>query len=159
MEALSARGVRLASVVLHCGVSSLEVESERVEAQALYPEPFRVPEATARAVNETLCRGRRVVALGTTVVRALESSWEDGRVQPRQGFTRLYVRPPGPLKAVRGLLTGLHDPLTTHLALLFTLGPPPWIREAYQLAVGSGLLWHEFGDSHLLLPELRGRAR
>lgn len=159
MEALSARGVGLATVVLHCGVSSLEVESDRLEDQPLYPEPFRVPEATARAVNGTRLRGHRVVAVGTTVVRALESSWEDGKVQPRQGFTRLYVRPPGRLKAVQGLITGLHDPLTSHLALLFALGPPRWIREAYQLAVESGFLWHEFGDSHLLLPEVAGTAR
>lgn len=159
MDALSCRGVGLATVVLHCGVSSLEVESDRVESQVLYPEPFRVPEATARAVNETRRRGHRVVAVGTTVVRALESSWEDGQVQPREGFTRLYVHPPGPLRAVQGLLTGLHDPLTSHLALLFALGAPPWIREAYRVAVRSGLLWHEFGDSHLLLPELPGRAR
>jgi len=153
MEALAARGVGIATVVLHCGVSSLEVGEDRVDEQVLYPEPFEVPEATARAVDQTRHHGHRVVAVGTTVVRALESSWEEGRVRPRRGLTRLYVRPPEPLRAVQGLLTGLHDPLTSHLALLFALGPPRWVREAYQVAVRAGLLWHEFGDSHLILPE------
>jgi S-adenosylmethionine:tRNA ribosyltransferase-isomerase len=148
--------VGIATVVLHCGVSSLEVGEDRVDEQVLYPEPFEVPEATARAVDQTRHHGHRVVAVGTTVVRALESSWEEGRVRPRRGLTRLYVQPPGPLRAVQGLLTGLHDPLTSHLALLFALGPPRWVREAYQVAVRAGLLWHEFGDSHLILPEAAG---
>ena len=148
---LRARGVRTAHIVLHTGVSSLEVETERVEDQPLYPEPFRVPGATAEAVNRTRSSGGRVVAVGTTVVRALESATAGGRVQAAAGFTRLFIRPDRPVRIVDGLLTGLHDPVTSHLAMLYAIGGAQRIREAYVEAVEHEYLWHEFGDIHLVI--------
>lgn len=151
VEALRARGVRLAALTLHAGVSSLEVEGSPVEAQPLYPEPFRVPEGTAQEVNQARRDGRRVIAVGTTVVRALETAWDGGAVRPMEGYTRAYLHPGRAVHVVDGLVTGLHDPVTTHLALLYALFDPRVIREAYAEAVDRGYLWHEFGDSHLIL--------
>jgi len=150
-EALEAAGVRFTSVLLHSGVSSLEIETERVEEQAVYPEPFEVSSATADLVNRTRDAGHRVVAIGTTVVRALESAWTPDCVRPRQGFTRLFVHPGNPVRSVDGLLTGFHDPVTSHLAMLAALIGLPRVLEAYREAIANGYRWHEFGDSHLIL--------
>lgn len=147
---LARRGVGIARIVLHTGVSSLEVEHEDVDAESLYPEPFRVPRETADVVNATHDAGGRVVAVGTTVVRALETAWDGARVRAADGFTRRFVRPGRGPNVVDGLLTGLHDPVTTHLALLAALAGVDVVREAYRHAVERRYLWHEFGDSHLL---------
>ena len=157
LRSLRKRGVHVAGLTLHTGVSSLEVESERVEEHALFAEPFHVPVATARAVNRTRAAGGRVVAVGTTVVRALESAWnaEENKVMPARGFTRAYIHPARGVNVVDGLISGLHDPLASHLAMLYAIAGQPLIREAYGEAVREGYLWHEFGDSHLILPGKR----
>jgi len=152
-EQLERAGVRIAPVLLHTGVSSLEIESETVEAQAMYPEPFAVSSETADAVNRTHANGGRVIAVGTTVVRALESAWTPEGLRARGGFTRLFVNPDRGIHAVDGLLTGFHDPVTSHLALLTAFLGIEGVREAYAEAIRAGYLWHEFGDSHLVLPQ------
>jgi S-adenosylmethionine:tRNA ribosyltransferase-isomerase len=154
VDALRRRGVRLAGLVLHTGVSSLEVEAENVEEQALPPEPFYVPPETAGAINAARAAHRRVIAVGTTVVRALESAWDDRarRVLAVEGLTRILVHPGRGVHTVDGLLTGLHDPRASHLAMLYAVAGEAMIRSAYEEAVREGYLWHEFGDSHLLLP-------
>lgn len=151
VDGLRAKGIALAGITLHAGVSSHEVEAEAVEDQVLYAEPFEVPKATAETVTAARKEGRPVVAVGTTVVRALESAWDGERVRPAAGFTRLMIHPGRPVKTVDGLITGLHDPLASHLALLYSVAPREVVREGYAEAVGEGYLWHEFGDSHLLL--------
>ncbi len=153
LEDLAARRVTIASIVLHAGVSGLEVEAEDVEDQPMYPEPFRVPRATADAVEAAREDGRPVIAVGTTVVRALESAWDGRRVRPTSGFTRLFVHPGRGVNVVDGLVTGLHDPLATHLAMLYAIADHDLIRDGYAEAVREGYLWHEFGDSQLLLPK------
>jgi S-adenosylmethionine:tRNA ribosyltransferase-isomerase len=152
VEALRAKGIGLAPVTLHAGVSSLDLEADEVEEQVLYAEPFEVPESTAGAVTAARREGRPVIAVGTTVVRALESAWDGERVRAAAGFTRLFVHPERPVRSVDGLITGLHDPLATHLAMLYALAPKELVRAGYAEAVREGYLWHEFGDSHLLLP-------
>jgi S-adenosylmethionine:tRNA ribosyltransferase-isomerase len=165
LDDLRARGVGVATIRLHTGVSSLEIETEDVEQHSVPPEPFRVPAATADAVNAAHDDGRRVVAIGTTVVRALESAWSDDaqRVVPRAGFTRLLVHPGRGVFAVDGLLTGFHDPGASHLAMLYAVAGrrgaersenfgKDLVRDGYEQAIREGYLWHEFGDSHLLLP-------
>src|SRR5256712_5283537 len=97
-KALEAAGIQFASVLLHSGVSSLEIETDTVEQQAVYPEPCRVSPSAADLVNHTREAGHRVVAIGTTVVRALESSWTPDGVRPRQGFTRLFFHPGNPCR-------------------------------------------------------------
>jgi S-adenosylmethionine:tRNA ribosyltransferase-isomerase len=151
LESLRAKGVGVAGITLHTGVSSQEVEVDDVEEQPLYPEPFFVPGATARAVNDARREGRRVIAVGTTVVRALESAWDGEKVRPASGFTRLYVHPKRGVHTVDGLITGLHDPVTSHLAMLYAIAGQKAIRASYVEAVREGYLWHEFGDSHLIL--------
>ena len=152
--ALRDRGVALATIRLHTGVSSLEISTDEIEQHVWPPEPFRVFAETAAAVNAARERGSRVIAIGTTVVRALESAWsaEEGRVVPKVGFTRVVVHPGRGVHAVDGLLTGFHDPGASHLAMLYAVAGKNLVREGYAQAVRGGYKWHEFGDSHLLLP-------
>ena len=150
-ESLEDTGVRIAPIVLHTGVSSLEIEADPLQAQAMYPEPFAVSWQTADAVNRTHAAGGRVIAVGTTVVRALESAWTPEGVRPQTGFSRLFVNPDRGVHAVDGLLTGFHDPVTSHLALLGAFLGMDGVRRAYAEAVRAGYLWHEFGDSHLVM--------
>ncbi|RIK38925.1 MAG: queuosine biosynthesis protein [Chloroflexi bacterium] len=156
LAALRARGVEMAGLTLHTGVSSLEVETDTVEEHSLYPEPFHVPVGTARAVNRARSEGRRVIAVGTTVVRALEAAWDGKQVSPARGFTRRYIHPGQGVHAVDGLVSGFHDPLASHLAMLYAIAGQELIRTAYAEAVQHGYLWHEFGDSHLILPGKEG---
>lgn len=152
LDSLAARGVQIAPILLHTGVSSLEVETALVEEHPLYPEPFWVPGDTARAVNAARAEGRRVIAVGTTVVRALESAWDacSNKVRSVAGFTRLYIHPKRGVHVIDGLLTGMHDPVTSHLAMLYAIAGKELIQDAYREALGKGYLWHEFGDSHLI---------
>ncbi|HLU10276.1 MAG TPA: S-adenosylmethionine:tRNA ribosyltransferase-isomerase [Oceanobacillus sp.] len=151
IAALRRKGIQIASLTLHTGVSSLEVEVDDVEQHPLYPEPFHIPEATANAVNAARAERRQVIAVGTTVVRALESAWDGQRVNPMRGFTRAYIHPRRGLHVADSLITGLHDPVTSHLAMLYAIAGQDVIRSAYAEAVQKGYLWHEFGDSHLIL--------
>jgi S-adenosylmethionine:tRNA ribosyltransferase-isomerase len=144
---LAARGVAVAPIVLHTGVSSLE------RGEAPYPERYRVPEITARLVNATRWWGGRVIAVGTTVVRALETvAGDDGSVAAGEGWTRLVVTPERGIHAVDGLITGWHEPEASHLQLLEAAAGPELLERSYAAALEEGYLWHEFGDSHLVLP-------
>ncbi len=144
---LVAHGVAIAPVELHTGVSSLEA------GEPLPPERYRVPTDTARMVEDTRRAGRRVVAVGTTVTRALESAiGEDGRVRASAGWTSLVLGPARPALVVDGLVTGWHPPGASHLALLEAVAGPELVARAYADALGGAYLWHEFGDSCLLLP-------
>jgi S-adenosylmethionine:tRNA ribosyltransferase-isomerase len=151
---LVSRGVVLAPVTLHCGLSSPEVHEPPV------PERFTVPATTARLVNQTRAAGGRVVAVGTTVVRALESALADTepvRAVAAAGWTDLVLGPERPARVVDGLLTGLHDPQASHLLLLEAVAGADLVTAAYaELGAsrpdGHSYLWHEFGDTTLLLP-------
>jgi S-adenosylmethionine:tRNA ribosyltransferase-isomerase len=144
---LVAGGVLVAPVTLHTGVSS----PERHEPP--YPERYRVPEETARLVEAVHGWGGRVIAVGTTVVRALETVAEpDGEVAVEAGWTNLVVTPERGLKVVDGLLTGWHEPEASHLQLLRAAAGDELLRHCYRAALRHGYLWHEFGDSHLILP-------
>ena len=144
---LVSRGVAVAPVTLHTGVSSQEA------GEAPQPERFAVPAATARLVNAVRAGGGRVVAVGTTVTRALESAVSDeGVVEARRGWTDRVVTPADPPRVVTGLVTGWHDPMASHLLLVEAVAGAELAQRAYQAAVAEGYLWHEFGDSALLLP-------
>jgi S-adenosylmethionine:tRNA ribosyltransferase-isomerase len=143
---LVARGVLIAPLTLHAGVSSLEADEDP------YPEPYDVPPATARLVNHVRSAGGRVIAAGTTVVRALETAFDDGLVVPSAGWTSHVVTPETGVRAVDGLLTGLHEPRSSHLRMLAAFAGPSLLAACYEAAVTSAYLWHEFGDVHLLLP-------
>jgi S-adenosylmethionine:tRNA ribosyltransferase-isomerase len=152
---LVSRGVMFAPLTLHTGVSSLEGDEDP------YPEPFDVSPATARLVNLTRQNGGRVIAAGTTVVRALETAALAARAQgadhapgvaPAAGWTDHIVTPERGLRAVDGLLTGLHEPRSSHLRMLAAFAGQELLARSYAAAIERGYLWHEFGDLHLLLP-------
>jgi S-adenosylmethionine:tRNA ribosyltransferase-isomerase len=150
---LISAGVLLATVTLHAGVASLET------GEAPLPEWFSVPPATADLVNLTRAAGRRVVAVGTTSTRALESAAiPGGRVRASSGLTELVIGPARPARVVTGLITGWHDEGASHLDLLTAVAGTDLVRAAYQAAEQAGYLWHEFGDSCLLLPPSTNRG-
>ena len=154
---LVAGGVQVAPLILHTGVASLE------DDEPPYEEFYRVPSATARAVNAAHAAGSRVVAVGTTVVRALETvTDEEGTSHPGEGWTDLFVTPERGVRAADAMLTGLHEPRSTHLAMLQALVQngsscpllsigQDHLETAYAEALKEGYLWHEFGDLHLIL--------
>ncbi len=143
---LVAGGVQVAPLVLHTGVASLE------EDEPPYEEFYRVPAATARLVNAARGSGRRVVAVGTTVVRALETvTGPDGATHPGEGWTDRIVTPERGVRSVSAMLTGLHEPRSTHLWMLEAVAGRGHLGIAYGEALKEGYLWHEFGDLHLVL--------
>ena len=143
---LVAGGTMVAPVTLHCGVSS----PERDEPPS--PEEYVVPEPTARLVNAVRAWGGRIVAVGTTVVRALESAvGPDGTVRAAAGWTDLVISADTLPRVVDGLITGWHEPGASHLQILEALAGEPLTQRCYASALAAGYLWHEFGDSHLIL--------
>jgi S-adenosylmethionine:tRNA ribosyltransferase-isomerase len=150
VDALRQRGLRFATVTLHAAVSSLEGDADYVDRLPSIPEPFHVPPETVREVEETKQRGGRVIAVGTTVVRALESAHGDHGLRAAAGFTRLIVHPGRPPRVANGLITGMHDPTSSHLALLRAFAGRDRVERAYRVAIEAGYRWHEFGDVHLV---------
>lgn len=144
---LVAKGVLIAPLILHTGVASLETD------EPPYEEYYRVPATTARVINDAHRNGGRIIAVGTTVVRAIETvADETGRVYPGEGWTTLVISPERPMRIVNGLLTGMHEPSATHLSMLQALTGLDHLRVTYEAALNEGYLWHEFGDLHLILP-------
>jgi S-adenosylmethionine:tRNA ribosyltransferase-isomerase len=144
---LVAKGVGVAPLLLHTGVASLEAN------EPPYAEYFRVSSATAHRVNDTRSRGGRVVAIGTTVVRALESVVDEhGWVHPGDGWTQTVVSPERPVRSIDAFLTGWHEPEASHLAMLEAIAGRSLLEASYAAALKEGYLWHEFGDVHLILP-------
>lgn len=161
---LVARGIEIAPLVLHTGVASLE------NHELPYEEYYRVPRHTAERVNAARRAGQRVIAVGTTVVRALETVTDDsGTTSPGEGWTALVITADRPLRSVTGLISGFHEPRATHLSLLERVvnlatadrtanaevsagvSGRPHLERAYSEARRLGYLWHEFGDSHLII--------
>ncbi|MDA8045518.1 MAG: S-adenosylmethionine:tRNA ribosyltransferase-isomerase [Actinomycetota bacterium] len=145
---LVAKGVGVTPVLLHTGVASLEA------GETPYPERVRVPSSTARQVNATRSAGGRVIAVGTTVVRALESAYEERSrsIRPVDGWTDLVVTPERGVRVVDGMLTGWHEPEASHLLMLEAVAGRPLLEVSYRASLAEGYLWHEFGDVHLILP-------
>jgi S-adenosylmethionine:tRNA ribosyltransferase-isomerase len=143
---LVGRGVGIAPLLLHAGVSSLE------GGERPYPERYRVPGTTATTVDDVRRHGGRVIAVGTTVVRALATvTDEHGVVHPGRGWTDVVVTPATPVASVDGLLTGWHEPASSHLQMLEAFAGRDALGRAYGAALDLGYRWHEFGDSHLIL--------
>ncbi|HEV2685348.1 MAG TPA: S-adenosylmethionine:tRNA ribosyltransferase-isomerase [Actinomycetota bacterium] len=144
---LVVRGIAIAPITLHAGVSSLDA------GESPLPERFKVSDTTTRLVNHTRRIGGRVVAIGTTVARALETiAYTDGTARAGEGWTDLVLGLDRPARVVTGLVTGWHPAGSSHLALLEAVAGRALVRDAYDAAREAGYLWHEFGDSCLLLP-------
>ena len=159
---LVANGVSVLPLILHTGVASLE------DDEPPYEEFYRVPPETAAAINTARAAGRRVVAVGTTVVRSLETVTDrDGSIHPGEGWTDVFITPERGIRSVDAMLTGLHEPRSTHLSMLEALvksvseypistSGAEHLEVAYSEALKRGYLWHEFGDLHLILPHRQG---
>lgn len=144
---LIAQGVLVVPLLLHTGVASLEAK------EPPYEEYYRVPPGTARAINAAHASGGRVIAVGTTVVRALETVTDPtGVAHPGEGWTRMVVTPERGIGSVNGMLTGLHEPQASHLDMLEALSGRRHLEVTYAAALDRSYLWHEFGDLHLILP-------
>jgi S-adenosylmethionine:tRNA ribosyltransferase-isomerase len=144
---LRTKGIEIAFITLHAGVASPERD------EPPYEEAFNVPPETAHAIRRTRREGGRIMAVGTTVVRALESSLDErGRVAASRGWTDVVISAERGVSTVDGMLTGFHEPKSSHLAMLEAIAGRDCIRDAYTEALRAGYLWHEFGDSHLILP-------
>ncbi len=144
---LVSAGVLVAPLRLHTGVASIEAH------EPPYPERFAVPPTTARLVNQARAAGGRIIAVGTTAVRALESATgTDGVVRAAAGWTGLVVTPERGVRAVDGLLTGFHEPRASHLLMLEAIAGPELLARCYAEAIAGRYLWHEFGDVNLLMP-------
>lgn len=141
-------GVQVAPVLLHTGVASPEAHERP------YPERFAVPANSARIVNQAKAADGRIIAIGTTVVRALESATTtaDGVVGAAEGWTDLVISPERGTRVVDGLLTGFHEPRASHLDMLAAIADPQVLDQCYAEAIEHGYLWHEFGDINLLVP-------
>jgi S-adenosylmethionine:tRNA ribosyltransferase-isomerase len=147
LKRLESKGIQIAPLILHTGVSNIETH------EPPYKEFYRVSPASAQMVNEARAAGKRIVAVGTTVIRALETLTNgDGRTHAGEGWTCLVIAPQRKLRAVDALLTGMHEPEASHLAMLEALAGISHIKVAYDEALRKGYLWHEFGDLHLILP-------
>jgi S-adenosylmethionine:tRNA ribosyltransferase-isomerase len=149
---LIAGGVNIAPVVLHTGVSSLEIGEPPQE------ERFEVPSSTAWLVNQTRAAGNLVVAVGTTVTRALETvARPNGTIAPRHGRTDLILSSERPARVVDALITGWHASDASHLSLLEAVAGSELVQRAYDVAIEASYLWHEFGDSCLFIPKRHRR--
>jgi S-adenosylmethionine:tRNA ribosyltransferase-isomerase len=143
---LRAAGVVFAPITLHTGVSSLEAH------EPPYAERYRVPATTARVVNDARAAGHRIVAVGTTATRALETDATAGRAQPGEGWTDLVITPERGLAVVDGIISGWHEPEASHLLLMEAVAGRPLLEASYREALTQRYRWHEFGDIHLVLP-------
>ena len=147
LKRLSSKGIQIAPLVLHTGVSNLETY------EPPYKEFYRVTSETAHMVNKARASGHRIVAVGTTAIRALETVTNAaGKIHAGEGWTCLVIAPQRGLRTVNALLTGMHEPEASHLAILETLAGLSHIKIAYDEALHNGYLWHEFGDLHLIMP-------
>lgn len=147
LKRLQAKGVKIAPLILHTGISNIDTH------EPPYKEFYRVSPETAQMVNEARAAGHRIVAVGTTAIRALETVTNGvGETHAGEGWTCLVITPQRGLRAVNALITGMHEPDASHLAILEALAGQSHIKLAYEEALRKGYLWHEFGDLHLIIP-------
>ena len=147
---LKRKGIETTNIVLHTGLSSYmddELDAQHPASQ----EEYFISDVAADRINQARSKGRRIIAVGTTVVRALESAVEQGKITAQHRYTRLHINANHQLKAVDGLLTGMHEPEASHLDLLTAFLPAEEIKTAYTDAVARQYLWHEFGDLNLII--------
>ena len=150
---LAARGVRSSFITLHVGAGTfLPIRSEAIEEHRMHSERGELSDRAAREINGTLAYGGRVIAVGTTALRLLETAADDGMVKAWSGRTDLYIRPGYKFKTASGLMTNFHLPRTTLLVLVAALVGRDRLRRIYQHALTSRYRFFSYGDSSLLIP-------
>ncbi|MBS4173665.1 S-adenosylmethionine:tRNA ribosyltransferase-isomerase [Bacillus sp. FJAT-49736] len=148
---LQKKGVNIAFIQLHTGLSYLLDDKWHLGPRENYEE-YHVPEETVKAIDKAKQEGGRIIAVGTTVVRTLETVADEvGKLCSQTGWTNLYIHADTKLKVVDGLITGLHEPEASHLDLLTAFVDQKLLYNAYQEAINRKYLWHEFGDMNLIL--------
>ncbi|MGH9042119.1 MAG: S-adenosylmethionine:tRNA ribosyltransferase-isomerase [Acidimicrobiia bacterium] len=154
LSRLEDSGIGIAYITLHTGLSSVEIAEENLEDHAMHEEWFSIPAATADAVNSARAAGRTVLVVGTTVMRAVETAADpDGRLAPADGWTDLYIRPGYRFKMADALVTNFHGPRSSRIALAAAFTGQELLLRGYQQAIDEGLLFYEFGDATLTLPD------
>jgi S-adenosylmethionine:tRNA ribosyltransferase-isomerase len=149
---LEQRGIHRADVTLHVGIGTFRpVTVEKLEDHVMHSEWASVSQATTDAITKTRAAAQRVVAVGTTVVRTLESAAQNGTLQPFTGATTLFIRPPYQFHTIDALLTNFHLPKSTLLVLVRTFGGDTLIKRAYKLAIEQQYRFFSYGDAMLIV--------
>jgi S-adenosylmethionine:tRNA ribosyltransferase-isomerase len=152
LDRLRGGGVEVVAVTLHVGLGTfLPIRSQSIEEHVMHTESYRVPPETAQAVNRALAEGRKVLAVGTTAVRTLESAWSEGELRAGEGRTSLYILPGYRFRVVSQLLTNFHTPQSTLLVLVSAFAGRRAILRAYREAVRERYRFFSYGDAMLIL--------
>ena len=152
LAALDAAGVRRATLTLHVGYGTFKpVQTELVAEHQLEAESFEVNDDTARILNETRAAGGRVIAVGTTSTRVLETQWRDGAYHAGSGTTNHYIYPPYEYRAIDALQTNFHLPRSSLLALVYAFGGTDLMRRAYKAAIAERMRFYSYGDTMLIV--------
>ncbi|EST51576.1 S-adenosylmethionine tRNA ribosyltransferase [Brevibacillus panacihumi W25] len=151
LEELKNSGIEIEYITLHTGLSSMTIETEELEEHQMYSESYSISENTARKINETKEKGNKIIAIGTTVTRTLESSVnENGVIQSGSSWTNLYIYPGFEFKVIDGIVTNFHGPRTSRIALAAAMAGQSLIMDAYREAIQKEYLFYEFGDATLI---------
>ena len=152
LERIRAKGIDIVPVLLHVGLGTFRpVKAENIEEHQMHTEYFEVTEDAARRVNAARERGGRIIAVGTTSVRTLESAARDGRLQPMRGETSIFIKPGYRFQLVDALITNFHLPGSTLIMLVSALYDLPHILSAYNLAVQEHYRFFSFGDAMFIV--------
>lgn len=151
LDKLKERGVKVAFVTLHTGLSSIEIEESYFEQHKMHYEKIEVEEETAKIINEAKAKNKRIFAVGTTVVRTLESCIENGRVIPYKGYTNLYIYPGYDFKIIDCFFTNFHGPHSTRIAMAAAFTGSDLLMKGYKAAIEQKYKFYEFGDTTLTI--------
>ncbi len=151
LEAVQNRGVQICPLTLHVGAGTFKPVADSIEAHVMHAEPFSIPESTAVAINTAKLEGRRVIAVGTTSVRALETAWDGQMVQAGSRESALFIRPPQTLNVVNAMITNFHLPRSTLLMLVASFAGFETMKAAYQIALESDYRFYSLGDAMLIV--------
>ncbi len=152
LEALERKGVETAYVTLHVGLGTfLPIRTENIEDHSMHEEAYVIPAETVQKVERALSRSGRILTVGTTVVRALESAWKDGRAREGEGRTGIYITPGHRFRVVNALFTNFHTPRSSLMVLVSAFAGLDVIRNAYEEAARLSYRFFSYGDAMLIL--------
>jgi S-adenosylmethionine:tRNA ribosyltransferase-isomerase len=152
MSELEAKGIGIAYVTLHVGLGTfLPIRSEEIEDHVMHAERYSIPERTIALVEDALRDSRRILAVGTTTVRTLESAWAGGSPKPGEGTTGMYILPGHRFRVVNALFTNFHTPRSSLLVMVSAFAGSEAIAKAYGEAVRKRYRFFSYGDAMLIL--------
>jgi len=152
LDRLAAAGIESAFLTLHVGLGTfMPVRSEHIEDHVMHRETFTIDEQTAAQIEQARAAGRKIIAVGTTSVRTLESAWDSGKLRRGEGETSIFIYPGYQFKAVDALFTNFHTPESTLLMLVAAFAGRDLILESYAEAIGEGYRFFSYGDAMLIM--------